>query len=106
MNAGWRPHAARGPAIQAQRRQPARTGGLRVMPTFTYEAMNVAGQEVKDQIEATSTEDAIAKIRNLGYFPTKIKQKGGAKVGKAGAKGPAKKKGGGGGINIGGVSVK
>ena len=71
------------------------------MPTFLYEAMNAAGTEVKDQIEATSTEEAIAKIRNLGYFPTKIKQKGGAKTA---AKGPAKKKGA--GITIGGVSKK
>ncbi len=73
------------------------------MPTFVYEAMNAAGQEVKDQVEAASSEDAIAKIRNLGYFPTKIKQKGGQK---AGAKAAAKKKSGGGGIYIGSVPVK
>ena len=42
------------------------------MPTFAYEAMNQAGQEVKDEIDAASTEDALAKIRNLGYFPTRI----------------------------------
>ncbi|MCK6482756.1 MAG: type II secretion system F family protein [Phycisphaerae bacterium] len=75
------------------------------MPTFVYEAMNAAGQEVKDQIEAVSTEDAIARIRNLGYFPTKIKQKGGAKPAQKAA-GPAKRKQAGGGINIGGVSTK
>ena len=50
------------------------------MGSFTYEAMNQAGQEVKDEIEAASTEDALAKIRNLGYFPTRIREKGGARA--------------------------
>ena len=50
------------------------------MATFAYEASNQAGQEVKDEIEAVSTEDALTKIRNLGYFPTRIREKGGAKT--------------------------
>lgn len=50
------------------------------MPTYAYEAMNQAGQEIKDEIEALSTEDALSKIRNLGYFPTRIREKGGAKA--------------------------
>lgn len=70
------------------------------MPTFAYEAMNQSGQEVKDEIEAASSEDALAKIRNLGYFPTRIKEKGGSKS-KAAA--TTKKKGT--GFSIGGVSV-
>lgn len=53
------------------------------MSTFLYEAMNQAGQEVKDEIEAASTEDALAKIRSLGYYPTKLKQKGGKRAVKA-----------------------
>ncbi len=67
------------------------------MATFAYEAMNQAGQEVKDEVEAVSTEDALAKIRNLGYFPTRIREKGT----KAKAGGGTKKKGGGrtGGVN-------
>lgn len=73
------------------------------MAKFQYEAMDAAGQEVKDEIEAPSSEDAIAKIRSLGYFPTKVRQKGGAK--KAAAPGaPGKRKGAGGAI--GGVSTK
>jgi type IV pilus assembly protein PilC len=48
--------------------------------------MNAAGQEVKDEIDAPTSEDAIAKIRGLGYFPTKVKQKGGAKKAAAGPK--------------------
>lgn len=55
------------------------------MPKFQYEAMNQAGQEVKDEVEANSTEEALTKIRGLGFFPTKIRQKGGKKVGPKGA---------------------
>jgi type IV pilus assembly protein PilC len=45
------------------------------MPVYTFEAMNSSGQEVKDEIEATTSDEAIAKIRNKGFFPTKIKEK-------------------------------
>jgi len=50
------------------------------MPTFHYEAMNQAGQEVKDEIDAQSTEDALTKIRTLGYYPVKLRQKGGRRA--------------------------
>src|SRR3954468_2350233 len=49
------------------------------MPTYAYEAMNASGQEVKEEIEATSSEEAIAKIRGKGYFPTKVREKAGKK---------------------------
>lgn len=62
------------------------------MPTFLYEAMNQSGQEVKDQIEAASTEDALTKIRSLGYYPTKLRQKGARKAAKADAAGGGKQK--------------
>jgi type IV pilus assembly protein PilC len=71
------------------------------MATFLYEAMNQTGQEVKDQIDASSAEDALEKIRNLGLFPTRIREKGGKK--KTGAAG---KKKGGGGISFGKVKQK
>ncbi|MEP0842692.1 MAG: type II secretion system F family protein, partial [Phycisphaerae bacterium] len=45
------------------------------MPTFEYEAMNQAGQEVKDKVEAATTEDALTLIRSKGYYPTKLRQK-------------------------------
>ncbi len=57
------------------------------MPTFEYEAMNQAGQEVKDKVEAASTEDALALIRGKGFYPTKLRQKGGKRG--AGGKGGA-----------------
>src|ERR687889_650129 len=49
------------------------------MPTYAYEAMNASGQEVKEEVEATSSEEAIAKIRGKGYFPTKVREKAGKK---------------------------
>lgn len=45
------------------------------MPLYVYEAMNTSGQEVKDEIEAASSEEAIAKIRARQQFPTKVKEK-------------------------------
>src|SRR3954465_12950743 len=45
------------------------------MPTFAFEAMNTSGQEVKEEIDAASSEEAIAKIRGKGYFPTKVREK-------------------------------
>jgi len=77
------------------------------MATFQYEAMNAAGQEVKDEIDATTADEAIAKIRTQGYFPTKVKEKAGKKQKGAsgGANGApaAKKKGR--SLSFGGVSV-
>jgi len=49
------------------------------MAVFQYVAMNASGQEVKNEVEAESAEDAIKKIRGQGYFPTKVKEKAGAK---------------------------
>jgi type IV pilus assembly protein PilC len=45
------------------------------MAVFQYEALNSSGQEVKDSIEAPTKEDAVAKVRGLGYFPTKVVEK-------------------------------
>jgi len=70
------------------------------MAKFTFEAMNNQGQAIKDEVDAASTEDAIAKIRSKGYFPTNVREKGGQK--KAGAGGGKKKKGA---FTIGGVSA-
>ena len=42
--------------------------------TYRYEAMNSSGQEVKDTVTAATTEEAIAKIRQKGYFPTKVRE--------------------------------
>ncbi len=57
------------------------------MATFVYEAMNNVGQPVKGEVDATSSEDAIAKVRAMGNFPTKIKEKASRKASKAAAPG-------------------
>jgi len=58
------------------------------MPTYKFEAMDTAGEEVKDQIEATNEEEAQQKIKQMGYFVTKLTATSGA------AKGKKKKKSG------------
>ena len=70
------------------------------MPTYVFEAMNNQGQAIKSEVDAASTEDAIAKIRAQGYFPTNVREKGGRKKAKAGGK----RKGA--TFTIGGVSAK
>ncbi len=45
------------------------------MATFAYEAMNSVGQAVKGEVEATGKEEAVAKIRAMGNFPTKVREK-------------------------------
>src|ERR1700722_2399903 len=76
------------------------------MPTFTFEAMNKSGQEVKNEIEATTHEEAISRIRQQGLFPTKVREKSAKKLGrkKAAATGgtPTRKMP----ISIGGVPRK
>jgi len=45
------------------------------MPTFQYEALNTVGQTVKGTVEAMTSEEAASKVRAMGNFPTKIKEK-------------------------------
>ncbi|MCF6150499.1 MAG: type II secretion system F family protein [Candidatus Kuenenia sp.] len=44
------------------------------MSIYQYYAVNNTGKQVKDRIEALSSEEAISKIRGLGYFPTRVKE--------------------------------
>lgn len=70
------------------------------MAVFKYEALNSSGQEVKDELEAPSKEEAVSKVRGLGYFPTKIIEKSDKKqisAKKAGA-GPKRRKAAGTGL--------
>ncbi|MCX7666868.1 MAG: type II secretion system F family protein [Gemmataceae bacterium] len=54
------------------------------MPTYKFEALDTQGEEVKDSIEATNEEEAQQKIKQMGYFVTKLTQtaSGGGKKGK------------------------
>ncbi|QGJ71126.1 Type IV fimbrial assembly protein PilC [Planctomycetales bacterium 10988] len=40
------------------------------MPVYQFEAMDTQGQEIKDVIEATDEEEALATIRQMGYYLT------------------------------------
>jgi type IV pilus assembly protein PilC len=59
------------------------------MPTFKFEAMDTTGGEVKDTVDATNEEEAQQKIRQLGYFVTRLTEVA-AKSGKKGEKGKKK----------------
>ncbi len=61
------------------------------MPGFEYEAMNAQGKALVGEVEARNTDEAIAKIRQMSLFPTRVterkaaKQKGGgAEAGRPG----------------------
>ncbi len=85
------------------------------MPTFQYEALNEAGKPQTGTINAASSDDAIARIRSQGLFPTSVRAQKTSKSKEKVAKGGG---GGGGGgskkqkhwtevsISIGGVSQK
>src|SRR5215831_11385843 len=66
--------------------------------------MDTTGKEVKDSVEAASEEEAQQKIRNMGYFVTKITES--AKKGGKGKGGAKKKKKKGKVFTIGGLSAK
>ena len=71
------------------------------MPVFQYEALDEKGNEVKAEIEALSSKEAISKIRNKGFFPTKVRAKGaGKKVKAKTAAKPKKRRGAGGRVNV------
>lgn len=64
------------------------------MPVFQYTALDASGKEVKADIEALSSKEAISKIRNKGLFPTKVRAQNAAKkVKAAAAAGPTRRRG-------------
>jgi len=71
------------------------------MPKYSYVAMDSRGKETKGTLEVASQNEAITRVKEMGFFPTKIvevekekKQKGDKKAA-ASTKAGAKKKGGG-----------
>ena len=63
------------------------------MPTFQYEALNAAGKPQKGTVDATTSEEAVQRIKAQGYFPTSVREQK-AKKGAAGdgAEAPTKSK--------------
>ncbi len=74
------------------------------MATFQFEAMDSAGAEVKDTVEAASEDEAQAQIRKMGYFVTKLNEKSDKKKQAKGKAKKIKKKGK--SFTIGGVKSK
>ncbi|MBT4273354.1 MAG: type II secretion system F family protein [Verrucomicrobia bacterium] len=76
------------------------------MPKFNYVAMNQRGKEEKGTLDVASQNEAINRLKDMGFFPTKVTEaaaepKKGAKGKKGGSKrAKAKKKGKKGDINI------
>ncbi len=68
------------------------------MSVFEYVALDSQGIEVKDHVEALSEKEAISKIRNMGYFPTKVRSKMAAKTTAKAAIRPKRRRGAGGGV--------
>ncbi|MBO6739250.1 MAG: type II secretion system F family protein [Phycisphaerales bacterium] len=77
------------------------------MATYTYQALNASGKTQKGTVEATSSEEAIQRIKAQGYFPTSVQpQKEKKAKGAAAESSTKKKKKKGGGFAIGKVSAK
>lgn len=74
------------------------------MPVFKYEAMDAQGVAIKNEVEALSQKEAISKIRNMGYFPTKVFAPSGdkktASQKAAAAAKPTKRRGAGGKVKV------
>jgi type IV pilus assembly protein PilC len=69
------------------------------MPKYNYVAMDSRGKETKGTIEVANQNEAIGRIKEMGFFPTKVvEDKGGPVAG--GAKKAAAKKGKKGGVNL------
>ena len=66
------------------------------MPTFNYVAMDSRGKETKGTLDVASQNEAISRLKEMGYFPTKVVEAEKPKA-KGDKKGKAKSGGGGGG---------
>jgi len=69
------------------------------MPKFNYVAMDSRGKETKGTLEVGSQNEAIGRLKEMGYFPTKVveadklREKGDKKAPAKGAAAKGKKKG-------------
>ena len=74
------------------------------MPKFNYVAMDSRGKETKGTLEVNSQNEAIGRLKEMGFFPTKVVEADKAKDGKpdkSAKSAPAKGKGKGGGAKKG-----
>jgi type IV pilus assembly protein PilC len=68
------------------------------MPTYNYVAMDSRGKETKGTVDVANQNEAIGRIKDMGYFPTKVVEVAKTQPGKKAA--PGKKKGKGGGLQM------
>jgi type IV pilus assembly protein PilC len=61
------------------------------MPKYSYVAMDQKGKETKGTLEVASQNEAINRVKEMGFFPTKIVEVEKEKPDKKGAKGKAAK---------------
>ncbi|MFN3485012.1 MAG: hypothetical protein ACK44W_05970, partial [Planctomycetota bacterium] len=45
------------------------------MPTFTVEAIDAKGKRIRADVDASSANEAIAKVKQKGYKPMNVKEK-------------------------------
>src|ERR1700683_726805 len=71
------------------------------MPKFNYVAMDSRGKETKGTLEVANQNEAIGRIKEMGFFPTKVvEDKAPAAAAGAAKKAAKRKKGGGGALNF------
>src|SRR5947199_8303648 len=63
------------------------------MPKFNYVAMDSRGKETKGTLEVANQTEAIGRLKEMGYFPTKVVEADKGKGEKKGAKPAAKTEG-------------
>ena len=61
------------------------------MASFTFEAVDAKGNKVKKEVDAEDRDDAMAKIKGMGLFPTKVKEAAGGGAAVEGSASPDKK---------------
>ena len=76
------------------------------MGTYMFQALNDSGEEIRDEVDANTEQEAITKIQNMGFYPTQIREKGAKKKLSFGGATAAKKKRRGTSFAIGGVKPK
>ncbi|HEX3717105.1 MAG TPA: type II secretion system F family protein [Verrucomicrobiae bacterium] len=70
------------------------------MPKYNYVAMDSRGKETKGTIEVANQNEAIGRIKEMGFFPTKVVEEKGAPAGAGAKKAAAKGKKGGVSLNF------
>lgn len=73
------------------------------MPRFSYVAMDSRGKETKGVLEVANQNEAITRLRDMGFFPTKVvpdKTKAKSKKSQSSAAAMKKRKGGGKGMSM------